>query len=213
MEVGLQLSEARQRQNLTLADISRTTKIPVHLLEAIERNDIDHLPQGFFTRAFVRAYAKEVGVDAELLVNSIEESEVERVPIEHPAANVPIDERHSSRSFVAVAALCAACAVYYSGFASKTGAPETPPVAVASTTQPLPQAAVVAAAIPPCVAAPPPVVTVTAARRAPLPPKENLATVSSEPEPAPVPVIHQIAADETVISAPAEEPSATRPEL
>ena len=70
MRVGQQLSEARERQNLTLADISRTTKIPVHLLDAIERNDIDHLPQEFFTRAFVRAYAKEVGVDADALLGN-----------------------------------------------------------------------------------------------------------------------------------------------
>ena len=210
MEVGQQLSEARERQNLTLADISRTTKIPVYLLEAIERNDVDHLPQGFFTRAFVRAYAKEVGVDAESLVDRVQESESERVPMDVPAANVPIDERHSSRSFVAVAALCAACAVYYSGFAS-TGAPDTPPVAVANATQPLPESAVAAAATPPCVAAPPPVVTVTAPRRAPLPPKENLGTASSAP--APVPAIHPIADDETVISVPAEDSAVTTPEL
>src|SRR5919106_3768261 len=164
MEVGRQLSEARQRQNLTLADISRITKIPVHLLEAIERNDVAHLPQGFFTRAFVRAYAKEVGIDADSLLDSIEETDVEQVPMDLPGAAVPIDERASSRSFIAVIALCAALTVY-SSFGRKTGGSATPQVAVASAAQPFDAAAVNAVASPPCVAAPPAQITVQSTRR------------------------------------------------
>jgi cytoskeletal protein RodZ len=210
MEVGRQLFEARQRQNLTLVDISRTTKIPVHLLEAIERDDVDHLPlpQGFFTRAFVRAYAKEVGVDADSLVDSIEESEVEQVPMDLPTVNVPIEEHTSSRSFVAAIGLCAACTAY-SGFAWKTVAPATPQVAVANAAQPLHVAAVNAVASPPCVAVPPPASAVQATRRIPpsavsqdvvtvgtaAPPAVN--HVTAEPAPAP--------ADQNPTSVPAQQ--------
>ena len=207
MEVGRQLSEARQRQNLTLADISRTTKIPIHLLEAIEQDDVDHLPQGFFTRAFVRAYAKEVGVDADSLVDSIEESEVEQVPMDLPTAHVPIEERTSSRSFVAVTALCAACAVY-SGFVW-TDAPATPQIAVASVQQPLHAAAVNAVAAPPCVAVPPPESAVQTARRTP--PRasiDNLVTVGT----AAAPAVHVTAVDKSDGSTPAAESAATTSE-
>jgi cytoskeletal protein RodZ len=202
MEVGRQLYEARQRQNLTLADISRTTKIPVHLLEAIERNDVDHLPQGFFTRAFVRAYAKEVGVDADALVDSIEESEVEQVPMDLPGGNMPIEEHATSRSFVAVVALCAALTAYAS-FGWKTGAAATPQVAVASAAPPLDATAVNAVATPPCVAAPPVAITVHATRRAtPSPSTENIVTVGT----AATPVVKQVIADDTTrVSAPAAE--------
>jgi len=209
MKVGRQLSEARQRHNLTLADMSRTTKIPVHLLEAIERNDVDHLPQAFFTRMFVRAYAKEVGIDADSLVDSIEESEVEQVPMGLPAATVPIEERASSRSFVAVVALCAALTVY-SGFEWKTGASATPQVAVAGAAQPFAATAVNAVATPPCVAAPPMAITVHATRRTPPSPStENIVTVGTAATPS---VKHATAEDATRITAPAVESTASTSE-
>jgi cytoskeletal protein RodZ len=213
MEVGRQLSEARQRQHLTIADISRTTKIPVHLLEAIERNDVDHLPQGFFTRAFVRAYAKEVGVDADSLVDSIEESEVERVPMDLPTAHVPIEEHTSSRSFVAVIALCAACTAY-SGFQWRTAEPLTPQIAVASAPAPLRAAAVNAVAPPPCVAVPPPASTIQATSRTSPPAPidnvaiDNVATVGTVAAPA----IHVTAVDRSDGRTPAADSAATTSE-
>ena len=75
MEVGRRLSEARQRRNLALADIARSTKIPLHFLEAIERDDVDRLPPDFFARAFVRTYATHVGVDPGELLDSVTQPE------------------------------------------------------------------------------------------------------------------------------------------
>jgi len=40
----------------------------VMALEALERNDLKRLPGGIFTRAFLRAYASEVGLDPECTV-------------------------------------------------------------------------------------------------------------------------------------------------
>ena len=37
-------------------------------LEALERNDLARLPGGIFTRAFIRAYAQEVGLEPERLI-------------------------------------------------------------------------------------------------------------------------------------------------
>src|SRR5688572_16260182 len=100
MEVGHQLSTARQRRGLTLDDISRTTKIPVSLLEAIERDDVARLPQVFFLRAFVRAYAHEVGVNADELLDNARLGGVEEVA-DAPNVSVPIDEPSSSKPFFA----------------------------------------------------------------------------------------------------------------
>ena len=41
------------------------TRISMQALDAIERNDIARLPGGIFSRAFVRGYAQEVGLDPE----------------------------------------------------------------------------------------------------------------------------------------------------
>jgi cytoskeleton protein RodZ len=60
---GDKLREARERRGLSLRQIANATKISMMTLEALERNDMKRLPGGIFTRAFVRSYALEVGLD------------------------------------------------------------------------------------------------------------------------------------------------------
>ncbi len=48
---------------MTLREVSASTKIPVSKLQAIERDEIENLPGGIFTRGFVRSYAEAVGLD------------------------------------------------------------------------------------------------------------------------------------------------------
>lgn len=65
MNVGAALREAREQRRLSVDQLSRTTKIGVATLRAIEKNEIDKLPGGIFTRGLLRAYAREVGLDVE----------------------------------------------------------------------------------------------------------------------------------------------------
>jgi cytoskeletal protein RodZ len=58
-----ELRRARERLGLSLRDIADRTKIRASILAAIERNEIDRLPPPIFTRSFVKAYAREVGLD------------------------------------------------------------------------------------------------------------------------------------------------------
>jgi cytoskeleton protein RodZ len=60
---GMKLREARERRGVTLRQIANATKISVAALEALERGDVSRLPGGIFSRAFVRSYALEVGLD------------------------------------------------------------------------------------------------------------------------------------------------------
>jgi cytoskeletal protein RodZ len=62
-DVGGSLRDARERAGISLRTISANTKISVLALEALERNDVSRLPGGLFTRSFLRAYAREVGLD------------------------------------------------------------------------------------------------------------------------------------------------------
>ncbi len=64
-DVGSRLRSAREAKNISLRDIANTTKISVSALEALEQNDVKELPGGIFTRAFLRSYASEVGLDPE----------------------------------------------------------------------------------------------------------------------------------------------------
>src|SRR3954451_16279127 len=62
---GERLARARDARGISLRQVSNVTRITVRALEAVERNDLSRLPGGIFTRAFVRAYAEEVGLDPE----------------------------------------------------------------------------------------------------------------------------------------------------
>src|SRR5436853_7322637 len=64
-DFGSKLRAARERRDISLRQIASATKISVSALEALERNDISRLPGGIFSRAFVRSYALEVGLEPE----------------------------------------------------------------------------------------------------------------------------------------------------
>lgn len=62
-DFGGKLRLARERRGISLRQIASSTKIPIAALEALERNDLSKLPGGIFSRAFVRSYAVEVGLN------------------------------------------------------------------------------------------------------------------------------------------------------
>jgi cytoskeleton protein RodZ len=70
MDIGRHLRESRERRGLTLHEIADSTKLSITTLQRIERNEFDRLPGGIFTRGFLRAYAAEVGVNPEEVVNN-----------------------------------------------------------------------------------------------------------------------------------------------
>ncbi len=72
-EFGLHLKQARERRGISLRQIANATKISSGALEALERGDFSRLPGGIFSRAFVRAYAIEVGLDPEETVRQYTE--------------------------------------------------------------------------------------------------------------------------------------------
>ena len=65
MDVGAVLRDARERRGLSLDQLSRATKISATILGVIEQNRRDKLPDGIFLRGFLRAYAREVGLNPE----------------------------------------------------------------------------------------------------------------------------------------------------
>jgi cytoskeleton protein RodZ len=62
-DFGGKLRLARERRGISLRQIAASTKISLAALEALERNDMSKLPGGIFSKAFVRSYAVEVGLD------------------------------------------------------------------------------------------------------------------------------------------------------
>jgi cytoskeleton protein RodZ len=67
-DFGTFLRHAREQRGVSLQQLAITTKISARVLEALERNDPGRLPGGLFSRAFVRSYAREVGLDPDVVV-------------------------------------------------------------------------------------------------------------------------------------------------
>jgi cytoskeletal protein RodZ len=63
--LGEELKKLREERGLSLSQISDSTRIGTRFLRAIETNDFATLPEGIYTRSFIRAYAKQVGMDEE----------------------------------------------------------------------------------------------------------------------------------------------------
>ena len=62
---GPRLRAERERKNLSLQAIAEETKIKVSLLEGLEQDDLSFWPTGLFRRAYVRSYARAIGLDPE----------------------------------------------------------------------------------------------------------------------------------------------------
>lgn len=66
---GPRLRRERERRGITLETIATLTKVGVDLWDGLERNDFSRWPSGIFARAFVRDYARAVGLDADDVVD------------------------------------------------------------------------------------------------------------------------------------------------
>src|SRR5271166_5095658 len=62
---GEKLRKQREQRGIELDAISNTTKISTRMLRALEDEHFDQLPGGVFNKGFVRAYARQVGLDEE----------------------------------------------------------------------------------------------------------------------------------------------------
>jgi hypothetical protein len=114
---------------MTLAEIAGSTKIPLRMLEAIERNDLGRLPSGIFTRAHLRAFAVEVGLDPnDLLQELVDRAALERRPfiLEH---DIDSQRVPGWLQVTAICALAAALLLYGPLRSSREPAPQPLPSA------------------------------------------------------------------------------------
>jgi cytoskeletal protein RodZ len=65
---GETLRRERELRGVSLREIADATKISVRFLQALEKDRLDVLPGGVFRRAFVKQYARHLGLDSERLV-------------------------------------------------------------------------------------------------------------------------------------------------
>jgi cytoskeleton protein RodZ len=72
LSVGAYLSQERKRQNISLVDIAKVTRISLQYLEALEKDEFQTLPASIFVRGFLRTYAAQIGLDPNAVLNLYE---------------------------------------------------------------------------------------------------------------------------------------------
>jgi cytoskeletal protein RodZ len=67
---GEELRRERIIRDVSLEEISAATKISIRLLTALESSDIARLPAPVYSRGFIRAYSRHLGLDPDEMVNA-----------------------------------------------------------------------------------------------------------------------------------------------
>jgi cytoskeleton protein RodZ len=118
---GERLRRQRRQKNLSLTEIAASTKVGASHYAALERGDCSRWPGGVYNRAFIRAYAKAIGLDPDETATEFSEY-FESVPpsaapgqVTEPTVDNPIrpplrlgiepDPYETEKRFVRIAAL------------------------------------------------------------------------------------------------------------
>jgi transcriptional regulator with XRE-family HTH domain len=67
---GPNLRRVRVQRGISLERIAASTKVSTDLWSALERSDFSQWPSGIYARAYVRAYATEIGIDPDTTVDT-----------------------------------------------------------------------------------------------------------------------------------------------
>jgi len=134
---SVRLSQSRQAQNLTKAEVARRLKLSVWQVEALESGQYQRLPGATFVRGFIRNYARLLKLDPEELVQATTGLIAQPAPLPEtpPAGDIPFPAAGSWRwrRYVAVAAVVVAgLAVFEFFFNDEPGTATTAPVPVAA---------------------------------------------------------------------------------
>lgn len=119
--LGRKFREERVRRGLTLGEIAERTRISSKHLEAIEEDQLDRLPAGYFRRSFVRQYANALEITGPEVDAALQEVVAEPAPEELARAVMGRPERAPQRPpprrlallLVPAAALAAGSGLYF----------------------------------------------------------------------------------------------------
>lgn len=98
MDLSTTLRAARERRSLSLNQLATVTKIPLRVLQALEQGAFEKVPPGIFIRGYLRAYAREVGLNPEEVVQQFL-METDAVPADLPPVPqpAPVEEIEETR--------------------------------------------------------------------------------------------------------------------
>lgn len=155
--LGQELREERERRSISLRDISDRTKIGTRILIALENDHWELMPQKFFIKGVIKAYAQAIGADPAVFLAKYDDQREERPEFmekyrnttARKAGRIPDEDliksgEQPARSFrkfliAGAAVLLAAAAVYFILIKPGSSRPQTTPQ---ESSSPAPTAAI-----------------------------------------------------------------------
>jgi cytoskeletal protein RodZ len=138
---GETLRRERELRGVSLREIAEETKISVRFLEALEQDRLDVLPGGVFRRAFVKQYARALGLDPERLAAEFVYAHGEQVQPAPPADRQRESPNPATLVLVAAFAVAAVLSLWKAAPEKSSGSVSPLPAAIPSAerTPPPPQ--------------------------------------------------------------------------
>ena len=99
MSLGTTLRQARVARKLTTGQVSSATRIAHRIIVAMEQDEWSKVPGGIFARGYLRAYAREVGLDGTELAAQFD---AENAPPPEVPENQAIPQADASRPIVRI---------------------------------------------------------------------------------------------------------------
>ncbi len=212
-ELGSRIQTARQAKGLSIEDVALKLKVHRHTLRSIEEGNLDDMPEPVYARSFTRAYAAYVGIDPEIVQETVDQVfPLEKTPeytdkTDRSAPYIRPRRRSSSKSpwlaLVVLIILVAAGAWYYMTY-MRAPATATPPAIQGESAPSSPAPAS------PTEDNEPPGPTIssgTPASPAPTPQTRSSITDGAQPQ-ASAPAVPQANSHSSTASAPSPAPSA-----
>ena len=81
ISIGSTLQKARKAAMFSLDHVASQTHLPKEVIESLENEQFDKLPDAVFVRGYIRAYAKLLGVDSQPLIDSYNATQFEEPEI------------------------------------------------------------------------------------------------------------------------------------
>jgi cytoskeleton protein RodZ len=105
---GERLKREREMREVSLDELTKSTRISQRFLEALENEDWSKLPGGVFGRGFVRTIAGYLGLDEESLLG---EYDLARGDVSRSAPHKPEDRIPATPVWVPILSVLAICAI------------------------------------------------------------------------------------------------------
>lgn len=145
--VGQRLREARERQGLSIEDVTAKIKLAPRQIIALEADDFQTLPETAFVRGFVRSYARLLQLDAQQLLEALPGAEIAKVEVVADKVEAPFPSERTARrqnlnlliAALLVTFVIAGFAVWQANAPVQTVAPPKVEEALVTTPLPLPE--------------------------------------------------------------------------